>query len=505
MRRADGPGVRDALAVAACTFCLCALLVRGLWHGLDAYSFLSHLDRGVWQNPRHPLYLPIVGVVVAVLGPLGVTTATAAALASALGAGLGAGFLHRACAAFGMCRRDALMTTATAMSCFGVLYYGSMVEVHGVFLMPAGLAWWLLARWLARPTAWSAALLGGATGLAAATHATGHLLVPLFLLMAAARAQQWTEVLGRWPSLLSWALLHAAFGFGLRRLLLPAAILDDLQPESSPATYFAFLGGLGTEWREFPRVLWNEWLMPFAPISLLAPLALVRAPLRRLAVAFSLALLGYLAFTTVLLAPAAALALPAYVPPFAMLEYGAYFLPLLLPAAILARAVVPPRFGMLLPACGLVLALVVGMGWERQPGDPGLGRDILAVVDDDARVLLGGYRELDSALSLRPDCISEPTHGEPRSVLPVYGLHLWLARIPEFRAYDKVTLWFDVQVQQVRGKGGRLILSDEAMALLRETGDGLLDRLVKEHIPAHYRLVPIQSGRFAGVVVEPAQ
>ena len=41
------------------TLLACSLLVRGVWHGLDAYSFLSHLERGVHQNPRHPFYLPL--------------------------------------------------------------------------------------------------------------------------------------------------------------------------------------------------------------------------------------------------------------------------------------------------------------------------------------------------------------------------------------------------------------------------------------------------------------
>ena len=84
------------------TLLACSLLVRGVWHGLDAYSFLSHLERGVHQNPRHPLYLPIAGLVVDALRPFGVSVVRGAAFASSLGAAFGALLFHRACLAFGM-------------------------------------------------------------------------------------------------------------------------------------------------------------------------------------------------------------------------------------------------------------------------------------------------------------------------------------------------------------------------------------------------------------------
>ena len=104
---------------------------------------------------------------------------------------------------------------------------------------------------------------------------------------------------------------------------------------------------------------------------------------------------------------------------------------------------------------------------------------------------------------LRPECGSEPMHNEPSTVLTVYGLWLWLFRFPEYRKPELVQTWFDVQVQQVRSKGGRLIVTDDALGLLRSTHDGLLDELVNTHLPLHYELVPIERGRFRGYVVEP--
>ena len=78
--------------------------------------------------------------------------------------------------------------------------------------------------------------------------------------------------------------------------------------------------------------------MPLMPLSILAPLALLRADSRRDAIAFCAALAVYLVLTTMLLAPLAVMQKPEYLPPFATYEFGAYFLPLCVPAAILATA-----------------------------------------------------------------------------------------------------------------------------------------------------------------------
>lgn len=283
--RADGAW-RDSVAIGLATLLACSLLVRGVWHGLDAYSFLSHLERGVHQNPRHPLYLPLAGLVVDALRPFGVSVVRAAAFASSLGAGLGALFFHRACCAFGMERSTAALTASTAVSCFGVLYYGSMVEIHAVFLLPAGVAWWMFARYLAIPSWNRALLLGLATGVATATHATGHLLLLTFALFALARMRDVASLRRMLPHAIAIALPHAFVVWMAKRLVLPDEVLADPNPEAGAASYFAFLRSLGTDWSQFPRIVWHEWIVPLCPISVLAPLALLRRDLHRDAAAF---------------------------------------------------------------------------------------------------------------------------------------------------------------------------------------------------------------------------
>ena len=498
-----GGAWRDSVAIGLATLLACSLLVRGVWHGLDAYSFLSHLERGVHQNPRHPLYLPLAGLVVDALRPFGVSVVRAAAFASSLGAGLGALFFHRACCAFGMERRAAALTASTAVSCFGVLYYGSMVEIHAVFLLPAGVAWWMFARYLAIPSWNRAWMLGLATGVATATHATGHLLLLTFALFALARMRDVASLRRMLPHAIAIALPHAFVVWMAKRLVLPDEVLADPNPEAGAASYFAFLRSLGTDWSQFPRIVWHEWIVPLCPISVLAPLALLRRDLHRDAAAFCAALVVYLVLTTMLLGPLAVMQKPEYLPPFACYEFGAYFLPLALPAAMLALRVVPQRLAMALPIVGIIAALFVMFSSPRAPSDLDYGRDALAVLDDKkARILIGGYGELDSILQLRPECGSEPMHAEPNTVLTVYGLWLWLFRFPEYRVRENVFLWFDVQAQQVRQKGGQLLITDDALQLLRGTKDGLLDALANEHIPSRYTLIPIEQGRFRGYVIE---
>lgn len=498
------PPWRDGIALALAVFAVCVLLTRGVWHGLDAYAFLSHLERGVWVNPRHPLYLPLAGLVVEVLRPFGVSVLRGALIASSLGAALGALFFHRAAAAFGLARADALRTAAIAVACFGVLYYGSMVEIHAVFLFPAGLAWWAFAKWQRAPGATRALVLGCATGFAAATHATGHWLLVVFAMFAVDGTRNFRELVRLAPQAIAIALPHAAIAWVVPHLVLPAEVLADTAPEAGAASYFAFLRSLGTDWGQFPRVLWYEWLMPAMPLSLLAPLALLRKGTRSLAIAFVLSLGFYLLLTTFLLAPLAVMQKPEYLPPFATYEFGAYFLPLLLPAAMLAQAVVPARARWGLAVVGIVWALVQMFSSPRAPSDLDYGRDALAVLDErNARLVVGGYGELDGVLHLRPDCGSEPMHSAPRTVLTVYGLWLWLFRFPEYRKPELVFAWFDVQVQQVRAQGGQVLLTDEALELLRATKDGLLDRLADEHLPAKYELRRVEQGRFHGFEVVP--
>src|SRR5881394_1245347 len=111
----------------------CWLLDRGVWHGLDGYQFLSDIDHGQLFNDRHVLYKPVAWLFASALRPLGVPLYESAVAASMVCTAVGAGFVHRALLGLGLPRADAATAAVAAAGCFAVVYFGTVVEIHGVF------------------------------------------------------------------------------------------------------------------------------------------------------------------------------------------------------------------------------------------------------------------------------------------------------------------------------------------------------------------------------------
>ena len=486
----------DSALVLLGTFAVCAAATRGVWHGLDAYQFLSDIDHGQLYHDRHPLYLPIAWLFAKALQPLGLSLFAAVGAASSVCTAIGAGFCHRALLGLGLSRKDAMLAAVANAGCFAVLYFGTVIEVHGTFFGFVGVAWWAWSKLLARPGAGRAAIAGAASGLATVAHATGHLLVGAFAVFALAWARRPLD--RRWPLWLGvLAVAHA-----VTARLVGGTLLHLLDPTQQKGAFDGALGhirnmlALGTDWSTTPRLLWQEWLQPFLPISLVPFLA----PWFRAARLEAAMLLGcvavYLAAAVVLLSPTATLSHPQYLPPLTLIEYGAYFLPLALPGAVIAVRHLPPRWRPLVPIATLALGLHFLYTPDRPPGDLAWGRAVLELIDDEhAYVLCGGFRELDPVKQLRPS-IAEP------QFLSVYVKQIQAFTYRETMTYVFATAWFDaVMYDGAQRHGGQLVVTEDAMAILRGTHDGFLDRLANEHIPAHYDLVPMQHGVFRGLRV----
>jgi hypothetical protein len=481
------------LALALATLLVCRLFTTGIWHGLDAYQFLARIEQGLLHHDRHPLYPFVAHGIARALAALGMPWFDAVVFASTLGTAAGVAFVHRALLALSLPRTDATAAAAAVAGSFGVLYYGTVIEIHGVFFAFAGAAWWAFAAWQRRAGAARALALGAATGVAACAHATGHLLPFTFAALALAWRRSGMPLRRLALGLALAALAHFAAAAALSRLIeLVLASLDQLpaappQPFDGTTRYLDRMLSLGTDWSTTPGVLWREWLRPFLPCSVLA-LCAWRADLRRATAALLCCVAVYLAAAVILLSPASTVARPQYVPPFATIEYGAYFLPLAVPAAVLSLQQLPARARLLLPAAALACGLFGLFFPDRAAGDPAYARDALQCLDETrGRLICGGYGEHDPILRQRPGAWY---------VVSVYALQVLIAGRAEGTPYEFVTGYFDSEYAKAEAAGGALLVTEDALRLMRETRDGLLDRLADEHIPAHYELLPVEHGRF---------
>lgn len=510
----------DSALVALGTLLLCWLFARGVWHGLDGSQFLSDIEHGALFHDRHVLYKPIAWLFTKALHWFGVPLFSAVVAASACCTAVGAGFVHRALLGLGLERRDAALAAMAAVGCFSIVYFGTLIEIHGVFFAFVGIAWWTFAKFAQAPGLVRGLLVGAAGGVAAAAHATGQLLPGVFAACAIAWIRPARRDAGRWAL---WLAALAAAHFATAALV--TSLVMRLTGTEDPALKtglfegsISFVSGylqMHTVWSNASPLLLQEWVRPYLPISLLPLLALFSPRFRIEGLLLIGCIAVYLGATTVLLSPAPTLGHPQYLPPFTLIEYGAYFMPLAVPAAVLGVRMLPRALHPALALATLAWTITSLLLTDRPVRDDAFGTTVLRLMDEQkASVLCGGFSELDSVKRLRPSL------GDPLMPREVERLPVARTLVPKMQpslfepqfvfAYEWLVWAFTYRDQvkpetacdlfevlyEVAHRRGELLVTDDALAILRGAKDGIFDRLVDDYLPAHFTLEPYTAGGF---------
>lgn len=456
---------------------LLALVILGVYLGLgqtgfykaDGPGFVLKLERGDWSHYAHFLYLPILHLLKAVLGPFGLTDYRIACVGSALGSALGVFALHRASARLGLGWLDALLVVLLVAFAPSIVFFATVVEVHGVFFGFVGLAWWAAVRLLERPGWRTAVALGSATALASFVHSTGHLLlVALFPWLLARHLVKGARPGPMLGCLAVTALVHAAYAVALPIVLswfgLRAPVSDVV---AYTTTFFANPPGLGV----VPKTVFLDWLVPFLPISVMWFLAVFERGHRRETLGFGLSLIVYLGVTSVLIR--------------GLGEQGAYLAPLAFVAALLTLAAFRRPMLAGLVALAIVVSVVSVIENDRPKGDARYAADLSTAVDiEHSYLILGTADEIDPVLraGLKLDFF-----------LITDSLEL-LANVKSDEQRSSLLAAFDAALDAKVAEGRSIYLTDGALRILHE--DSSVTRELDEHLETRYRLVPVEHGTF---------
>lgn len=490
------PRPRDGWAIAAGLLALYSLLGQDCFYKTDGQALLWLRQQGLLHHAYHTFYLPLLAALQFVAEPLGASLFETARALSALGSAFAAFLVHAACGVLGLSRLEARIATLAFGLCPGVVFFATVVEVHGPFLPFAGLAMLAIAAAVRRPGIGRGALAGLALGLAYLAHPTGALLgAALPVVFFAARPR------GRGISLLPPALLRTG---GAAALLLAAWVVvvppllrsfigATVDAGTSLQVLFEFTGGPLLAPVELLRVFVTEYLLPILPSSVLALAAFPRPDARPAAAWLVVAVLVY--------AFAAQLLLRGFS------ERGAYLLPLAWPAAL--AALHPLRHHRFLAAPGLVLAAAVAIAQVRLHDHServaALARGVVQVAGDARRVYwIAGHPEdvetyfvhlehvplefLGPLVGLGPDAADK--------ALAELDTHL---RAAWAHGYTVLISRKTLQELQDATRTGKLLLSDDPLWYVPAPA---APRILS-HLRGCYVLEPVAAAGFTGVRVRP--
>jgi hypothetical protein len=450
------------------------LLPQRTLHGVDGEVFLSWIEQGRYDYPRHVAYLHLVGALHRLGEPLGMTALEALLLASALGSGLAAVCLHR------MFRllapkpfRNGALPAFAAMSAGPCLYYATCAEIHGVFAGPAAAAWWAFARLLLEPKWTRAVVVGLCTGAAASVHAFGHVLLPTIALAAWSWGGPRRGIPLRWWA--GAALAHGAVTSSLASALGVGASGQAVDILSYCSSQLSALDLATT-----PDVLAREWLLPAAPWSIAAAVGLFVRRARVWATATALALLLHAPFAVLLLGH------------HRIDEGGAYMIGVVPLAVLVAVRILRQREFVLATLAGFALSLwQVAPQWS-DPVRPEFVQDFAAIQGRHKVALIVGKRhELDGVRT-----------GVPGAVVIDLGaaLHLWLE---DRERGVSLPQWFDGWAARFHAMDLPVLLSQSALDFFAGTPEPEVRAFWDEHVPTRYAVVPERRHAFRGAFVLP--
>ncbi|GEM_PF-2155781 len=378
-------GPKDSWRLASVFFLLLLCLGQQAFYKVDGQNLVAQLARGEGGHPLHPLFLPLAQVLGAIPLWLGFSSFHTLEGLSALGMALGVFCAHRlALKRFPGERFRPLAVALLVAAAPAVLFFGTVVEFHGLFFGAAGLFFLAWVRAEEHPSYLRFLQTALLSSLAAGLHATGHLLL-LFVFLGIPKSLT--------PSSLGKRIWWILGFHGLFSLLLFLAF--------SPGGFSGTLDYLRATGREaLPKDLGlsqvqtfalNEWILAFFPLSLLSLLSLFGQTWKE-AWRFLLAVFLYLSF--------------AFLPLGHQPEFGAYLLPLAIPGGLLAAAPWPKRFLpllFLLSLPGFYLGLTQVHRYDQPRALPGFTQGYLECSGGKAHLYLGSLAEVDSLLRQRPD------------------------------------------------------------------------------------------------------
>lgn len=450
------------------------LLQRRQAHGSDIFTLARWLDEPGFVHPHHPLYLPVAKLLLALLAPLGLDRMTGFGLYSALGAAVGIAALHRATLALRSDPGMAIWLSLLAGAVPAVHYFATIGELHAPFFGMAALGWWAACAWARRPGLGAAVRCGAIAGLAALFHATGAVLGPWFAGAFGWRQrhrglrQNATEMLACGAA--SAAVWACGF-FGLRA--------HGHAPTGQPIEHIAERFDLWVTVAAWPRTALVDWLLPFAPCSLLALTAFGRGRAAPAAL-LHLAVAAHVTFTACLLRGGGH-------------EFGAYDLPLVFPAAVLALDAVPRRGWPLLFPLAIAATVLHRAAYPRLTPDLALGRAAVAAAAESPTVFLVGDEAQTQGIRW-----FDP-HAE---LIEAWVFQVQLGSAASAFTPEQVAGWLAFQQQQARAGGRRLFVTDLARRNLTEWLPGFAAGWQRFAATAQLKPAPPQSG-LSGVFVQP--
>jgi hypothetical protein len=334
----------DAATVFLVSLTIYCLLGQEKNYG-DGNFLLGFYHEGARVHPVHILYFPVLSLLQAVCSPLGLSLFQVAAFYSALGTSIGLACCHLAISALGFSRREAVLSSAALALCPAIIFFATVVELHGPFFAFVGLSFYLLARLMRSPGMGTALLLGMSSAGSYYAHASGYILVGLLVLCILGLSPRAECCRGRQLLLVGIVVAaHLGLIHGGALLLQSFGLVLGVEEASGYMSSLEVLGD--ADWTWGLRTLWEEWLWAFMPLSIVSLAAVVTEPGRRFTLALLPAILVYL-FSALLLVGDHD-------------ERGAYLIPLSVSAllgALLARSC---QRGKLLALC-IVLGGVIGI------------------------------------------------------------------------------------------------------------------------------------------------
>ena len=464
-----GRDLREGAIAALLALLVYVALGQHTFYKVDGHLYLGYVLNGERSYPRHFLYLPMVEWLRAATAPLGLTLYESARLLSALGTAVGVGIFHLASRRLGLSLAEARWTTLLCATSAPIVFFATIVEVHGSFVAFAALSALAAAHLAARPTPLRAVVFGASAALAFCAHSTGALLPAVYLPLLLVDGEDAPRRFRR--ALLPGAIVAVTALVGVLASPSAAAAIGvkfDLGHSGDFATDRAGVN-VGALWR-WRDTLRHEWLLPFLPMSFLTPILLLRRAARARAAWLLVAAGLYLVVAIMILGGED--------------ERGAYLLPFVWPLALLVLRCLPHW-----RAVVLATQLALGVLAVRAHDDPAPPRAFAAGVEAAAAgapiALLVG-----DELDLKVLLLDLPTAER----VPLFEL----ARLPAAAATD-ASKALVAKVNDLLAAGNAVLLSTlgadriTSHPLITPCGPDLLAAL-----RATFALEPVSAGAFRG-------